>query len=190
VISPLQYGIDAAESVLALLRNAEAFTADRLLTPLRNWLAFEAEIARMVNKLPARVSDSIITLGGEDERILWELWHGGCPDDLSARVQHIYLRPIPTPGDKPWEEFALTVRTDRESLRAYLRRRTETDGHTGLVEWVLKTAVRLPASLNPGFRDRLDPVLTDVDALLRAPVTELSRSLGAVANAVVEWFTA
>ena len=45
VISPLQYTINAEESVQALLRNAESLGAERLLTPLRNWLVFEKQIA-------------------------------------------------------------------------------------------------------------------------------------------------
>ena len=40
VISPLQYTINAEESVQALLRNAESLGAEKLLTPLRNWLVF------------------------------------------------------------------------------------------------------------------------------------------------------
>ena len=50
------------------------------------------------------------------------------------------------------------------------------------------TAVRLPASLSPGFAEGLDPALRNVDALLRGPVSELPpATVAAVAKAVVEW---
>ena len=186
-VSPLQYNTDAEESVLALLRNAESLYADRLLTPLRNWLVFEAEIARMLQGSSVGGSGAIITLGGEDERILWQMWHRGCSDRLSARVQHFFLSPMPIPSQKTWDEPALRVRTNRQSLTAYLQKSIASDGTSDLVEWLLRAAIHLPAALNPGFADGLDPVLDDVSALLRAPAGELSRAVGAVAKAIVEW---
>jgi hypothetical protein len=89
----------------------------------------------------------------------------------------------------PWQVPALTTRTDRPTLTMYLNHRTDLDGHSDLAEWLLRSAIRLPASLNPGFHDGLDPALGDVDALLRASSSELSKAVGAVAKAVVEWFT-
>jgi hypothetical protein len=53
---------------------------------------------------------------------------------------------------------------------------------------LLKTAIRLPAALNPGFQEGLDPVLHDVDALLRTPVNGLpTETVRSIAKAVVEW---
>jgi transcriptional regulator with XRE-family HTH domain len=188
-ISPLQYGTDAAESVLDLLRNEDTVHAERLLIPLRNWLVFEAEVARMVHGSSVGASDSVISLGGEDERVLWEVWHRGCPDELSARVQHMYLRPMPTPSDHTWDEPALMAGwTTRDRLIAYLTRHAPVDGHFDLVEWLHRSAVRLPAALNPGFSQRLDPVLHQTDEPLRASGNDLPR-IRAVASAVVEWFT-
>ena len=173
VISPLQYTINAEESVLALLRNAESLGAEKLLTPLRNWLVFEKQIASILARSPGGMADSVITLGGEDERTLWDAFHRGCSDDLSARVRHIYLRPIPMPSYRsPWQERALSARTDRSTLTTYLANRTPSD-RADLLEWLLKTAIRLPASLNPGFGEGLDPALRNVDALLRGSTSEL-----------------
>ena len=113
VISPLQYTINAEESVQALLRNAESLGAEKLLTPLQNWLVFEKQIAWILAQSPGGMADSVITLGGEDERTLWEAFHRGCSDDLSAQVRHIYLRPMPMPSYRsPWQE-AGAVRTHR-----------------------------------------------------------------------------
>jgi transcriptional regulator with XRE-family HTH domain len=188
VISPLQYTINAEESVQALLRNAESLGAERLLTPLRNWLVFEKQIAWILAQSPGGTADSVITLGGEDERTLWDAFHRGCSDDLSSRVRHIYLRPIPMPSYRsPWQERALSARTDRSTLSTYLANRTP-DERADLLEWLLKTAIRLPASLNPGFGEGLDSALQNVDALLRGSVGDLpSATVSAIAKSVVEW---
>jgi transcriptional regulator with XRE-family HTH domain len=190
VISPQQYDSDAEEAVLAFLQNHERIHAEQLLTPLRNWLVFEAEVARTVARPSVGTADSVITLGGEDEWILWELWHRGCTDELSSRVQHMFLKPMPTPRRQTWEEHALMARTaTKDRLAAYLTKRAAEDGHSDLLEWMLRSAVRLPAALSPGFGDA-HPVLAQVDVPLRASGDELSRIVKAVAGAVVEWFTA
>ena len=190
-ISPLQYTINAEESVQALLRNAESLGAERLLIPLRNWLVFEKRIAWILAQRPGDTANSVITLGGEDERTLWDAFHRGCSDDLSSRVRHIYLRPLPMPSYRsPWQERALSARTDRSMLSTYLANRTP-DERADLLEWLLKTAIRFPASLNPGFGEGLDPSLQNVDALLRGSVSDLtSATVSAIAKSVVEWLTA
>ena len=157
VISPLQYTVNAEESVLDLLRNAELHGAEKLLTPLRNWLVFEKEIPSILAGSPGGMVNTVITLGGEDERKLWDAFHRGCSDELSARVRHIYLRPIPMPSYRsPWQERALSARTDRSTLTTYLANRTPSD-RADLLEWLLRSAIRFPASLNPGFAEGLDP---------------------------------
>jgi transcriptional regulator with XRE-family HTH domain len=189
-VSPLQYSTDAEQSVLELVMQTESLRADRLLTPLRNWMLFENEIARLSDDRSTNRPSSIVTLGGEDERILWELWHRGCAEELSARVQHIYLRPIPMPSYRvPWQEPPLTARTSRSWLTTYLRNRTVRDGHADLVEWILKAAVGLPAALNPDFRSRLAPALAEADALVQAPRDQLSSAAPAIAEAVVSWLS-
>jgi hypothetical protein len=70
-------------------------------------------------------------------------------------------------------------------LREYL---TSSAG-PNLIEWLLRSAIRLPAALNPGFRDSLDPMLRDVEALLRQPATDVSRVAGIISSAIAEWFT-
>jgi hypothetical protein len=135
-------------------------------------------------------SGSIITLGGGDERVLWDVWQRGCAEDLARRVQHMFLEPMPMPAYRnPWQEEALSARTHRALLANYLTYRTVSDGNCDLIEWLLRSAVRLPASLSPGFHDGLDSVLQDVDVLLRAPASELSKAAGPVAKAIVEWFS-
>ena len=67
--------------------------------------------------------------------------------------------------------------------------RITSDNNTDLFEWLLRSAIRLPASLNPSFQGGLDPVLTNVDALLQMPASEQSRAMGIVAKAVVEWLS-
>jgi transcriptional regulator with XRE-family HTH domain len=187
-ISPVQYPIRERDSILEL-RN-DSIKADRLLTAVRNWLVFEAEIGRLLDG-PASNSDVILTLGGGDERMLWEVWQRGCSDDLAARVQHVFLRPMPIPPlESAWNNEALSPRTThRTMLTNWVTDRIASDGDSGLLEWLLRAAVRLPADLNPGFRDGLDQPLRNVEALLRASPTELSALVGTVAKAVTEWLT-
>ena len=66
-ISPQQYSTDAEASALELLRNENSIRTDRLLTALRNWLVFEAEIGRLLD-MPSTGSGSVVTLGGGDEK--------------------------------------------------------------------------------------------------------------------------
>jgi transcriptional regulator with XRE-family HTH domain len=188
VISPLRYGTHAEQSVLEILRNdRDSLKASKLLTPLLNWIAFEAEITRLLHVLPAAGPDAIITLGGDDERDLWEMWDGGCAENLSARVQHVYLSAMPIPDHtEPWDIRAFRANdSDRHTLREYLTRSAGTD----LIEWLLRSAIHLPAALNPGFRNGLDPALQDVGALLRSSGGDLSRVVGDMSKAIAEWLT-
>ena len=153
-ISPQQYSTDAEASALELLRNENSIRTDRLLTALRNWLVFEAEIGRLLD-MPSTGSGSVVTLGGGDERVLWEIWRRGCPRGLPARVQHIFLKPMPTPSSQTWDEPALTASdTSRSALESYLIKRTRSDGHTDLVDWLLKAAVRSAGAAQPGLPRR------------------------------------
>jgi transcriptional regulator with XRE-family HTH domain len=189
-VSPLQYNINADQSVLELVRQVESLRADRLITPIRKWIIFEHEVADLAGK---RLTDraSIVTLGGEDERVLWELWHRGSTEELSARVQHMYLRPVPMPSYRvPWQEPALTAKTSRPWLTTYLRNRMDQDGDTDLLEWILRAAVNLPAALNADFRTRLPAILADPGALFGAPPDQLAQAIPATADAVVRWLTA
>lgn len=189
VVSPLQFRTNSEESVLELLENdRNSLKASKLLVPLRNWIVFEAEITRLLRvRSPGSSPGTIITLGGDDERDLWEMWDGGCADSLSARVQHVYLRTMPAPDHiEPWDVRALRADdSDRHMLREYL---TSSAG-PNLIEWLLRSAIRLPAALNPGFQDSLDPMLRDVEALLRQPATDVSRVVGIIGSAIAEWFT-
>lgn len=187
-LSPLQYNVDADQSVLELVRQAESLKADRLITPVRNWIVFESELTRLIVGDSHRNIASIVTLGGEDERILWDIWHRGCPELLSEKVEHIFLQPVPMPSYRvPWQESALTARTRRPWLSTYLRNRMDHDGNTDLIEWMLRAAVGLPAGLNAGFHASLPPILSDLDPLLRGPAEGLSSAMPVVAEAVASW---
>lgn len=186
LVSPSEYSTNVEESVLAMVRDSDSRRANRLLTPLRNWLVFEKKIAELLQPTAGIEPTSIVTLGGEDERILWELWHRGCADTLSDRVDHIYLRPIPIASYRsPWQEQALNARASRSSLSGYLRH--QVNQYPDMIEWFLRAAVHLPANLNDNFRAELDPPLNDILALLRARSAELAGIAGPVAKAVTEW---
>ena len=189
VVSPLRYSADADQSVLEL-QDRESIRADRLLTPLRNWLVFEAEITRLLRLHGG--AGTVVTLGGDDERDLWEMWHRGCSERLSVRVQHLYLQAMPMPEHiEQWKVPALIASsTDRSKLTTYLNNHARSAG-SDLIEWLLRSAVHLPGVLNPGFHEALDPTLRDVGGLLRSAGGELTTiSLASpIARAVVTWLT-
>jgi hypothetical protein len=86
----------------------------------------------------------------------------------------------------PWQERALSAGTDRSTLTTYLANRTPSD-RADLLEWLIRSAIYLPAALNPGFRAGLEPALQDV-AALRASASELPpTTAAAIAKATVEW---
>jgi len=190
VVDPVLYSTQDRDSLLGLLNDSE-YMADRLLTPLRNWLVFEAEMTRILGAASREGElGPILTLGGADERYMWDVWRRGCSDELAARVQHIYLEPMPMPSyPAAWNTAALSPRTHRTMLANYVTDRMKRDGNTDLLEWLLKSAVRLPSDLNPGFRDGLDTSLQDIDALLRAPARELAEIVGPASKAVAEWLS-
>jgi transcriptional regulator with XRE-family HTH domain len=181
VVSPLQYSTAPEQSVLELIRQSDSLRTARLLTPFRNWLVFDTELARLARAGARR----IVTLGAEDDRPLWELWHRGSTSHFRDRVQHIYLRAAPLPSYRvPWQEDALTARTSRPWLTDYLRNRAA-DGHADLLDWFAKAAVRLPAELNAQFRARVDPVLLEPDGLQRPRPADSVAAF--IAAAVVSW---
>lgn len=192
VVSPLRYSADADHSVLELQRDRESIRADRLITPLKNWLVFESEVARLLDLHSDSDIDTIVTLGGDDERDLWQMWHRGCSESLSTRVQHLSLRTMSVPDHIDyWKLPALIASdTDRLKLTHYLDTHAKSAG-SDLVEWLLRSAVHLPAELNPGFRDALDPALRNVPALLRSSGGELSTAplVSPIARTVTTWLT-
>lgn len=196
-VAPLQYSTDAEQSVLELVRQgADSLKAARLLTPLRNWMVFDAELARLAplhrsGRDPAAIRPSppafppVATLGAEDERLMWELWHRGAAAESSVRVQHIYLRPAPLPNYRvPWQEHALAARTSRTWLAEYLRKRAEYDRHLDLMEWFLQAAVAFPAKLNSAYRASVEPALLEPNPLEQMSAAHLANSIG---RAVVGW---
>lgn len=182
IVSPLQYSTAPERSVLELVRQADSLRTVRLLVPFQNWLVLDTEVTRL-----ARAgADRIVTLGAEDDRPLWELWHRASACPVRDRVQHIYLRAAPLPSYRvPWQEDALTARTSRPRLTDYLRNRAA-DGGADLLDWFAKTAVRLPAALNPQFRERVEPALLAADG---PPAGDPAMLAGSVAAAVVGWLS-
>jgi len=185
IVSPTQYSTESEESVLAILRQSQSLRADKIITALQNWIVFEQEIAALLELLSLDDPMPIVTLGGEDERHLWELWHSCCSDELTSRVQHIYLNPMPMPSYRAvWLEPALAARASRPTLADYLRGRMSHERNFDAVEWIINAAIGLPAFLNEDFLAWLDPVTLDVGTLLQRPAEEIA---AAVAKAVVEW---
>jgi hypothetical protein len=152
------------------LRQSQSLKADKIITALQNWIVFEQQIAELLEFLSIDDPIPIITLGGEDERHLWELWHSCYSDELTSRVQHIYLNPLPMASYRAvWLEPALAARASRPTLADYLRGRMSHERNFDAVEWIINAAIGLPAFLNEEFLAWLDPVTLDVGTLLQRP---------------------
>ena len=98
--------------------------------------------------------------------------------------------PIPENVEQ-WKVPALIASyTDRPTLATYLTNHAKSAG-SDLIEWLLRSGVHLPAVLNPGFCDSLDPALRDIKGLLRSSGGELSTAplVGPIARAVITWLT-
>jgi hypothetical protein len=120
--------------------------------------------------------------------VLWNMWHQCCSEEMTSRVQHIYLRPMPMRSYRAvWLEPALAARTDRPTLATYLRTRTQSDRNFDLIEWVIKAAIKLPGTLNEGFQARLEPGLSDASALLARRIEDMPATATMVAKGVIEW---
>lgn len=185
VVSPGRYRTESEESVLAILRQSESPRADTLLTALRNWILFEHEIENLLQRVSDDTPVPVVTLGGEDERHLWELWHFCCSDDLTSRVQHIYLDAMPMPSyQSVWDVPALYARVSRPTLTEFLRSRIVSERNHDTVEWIIKAAINLPAVLNEDFMGDLDPITLAAGALFDRPSEEIA---AAVAKAVIQW---
>lgn len=184
VISPTQFTAESEESVLAVFRQSESLRAEMLQTALRNWIVFEREIEELLRSVAREVVTPIVTLGGEDERPLWDLWRSRCADELTSRVMHIYLDAMPMPSYRPvWKETALYARVSRPVFADYLRWRIFHERNPDALEWIMKAAINLPAVLNEDFMTSLDPITLDMGALRDRP----EETAAAVASAVVKW---
>jgi hypothetical protein len=185
VVSPTLYRTESEESVLAILRQSQAIHADMLLTALRNWIVFEYEIEDRLRTVSSDVLSPILTLGGEDERNLWELWDSCCPDNLTSAVKHIYLDAMPMPSYRSvWTESALLARVTRPTLTEYLRSRITHERNYDAVEWIIRAAINLPAVLNEDYMADIDPLALDASTLFGRPPEDIAAT---VAKAVIQW---
>ena len=190
-ISPQQYSTDAEASALELLRNESSIRTDRLLTALQELAGVRGGDRRGCSICRQIGPDRWSRWAAATSRCCGKSGAGAAHDGLPARVQHIFLRPMPTPSSHTWDEPALTAsETSRSALEGYLIRRTRSDGHTDLVDWLLKAAVDLPAELNPAFRDGLSPLSASTEILRGAFSQEPARAVAPLARAIVEWFAA
>jgi hypothetical protein len=186
-ISPTQYEDNPDAGLAPLVHQNPPIGTKLLLTPLWNWVVFEIEIRRL---LRAGTDDddgaAIVTLGGEDERILWDMWHNGCADEIGTRVKHIYLRTMPVPS-QPWNLRPLALPVARRELINFLRSRTQ-DGDSDLITWFQAAAVALPAALNEEFKQMLPPYLTTPTTFRRVDREGQLPLIEGITSAVERWF--
>jgi hypothetical protein len=141
-ISKLMAATDTEHSSLAILGNKRP---RRLLNPPIVW-------ACMRHIATTRECDSIITLGGHDERPLWDAWRTDMAD-RTLKVGHLY---IPTLGETPLHMAQNPLHWNsqediRESLQAEIE--TNPDGWlspNGMIRWSLSGCVALPDFVGSG----------------------------------------
>ena len=165
--------------------------AHSILRPAYTWFALEDVLSRY--DLSTAEPGSIVTLGGEDEQRMWELWHRR---RNSAAVAHFFvprLSILPS-GSDPWTQTNLW----REApfgpleLEKFVIRMAQSGTHgESALEWLFTSAARLAESASGGAKGKvafmgagLHTGGEALDALRREPV-EASRSL---ARAISGWF--
>jgi hypothetical protein len=110
--------------------------ADRLLTPPAVW-AFLHDVLIGVPQV-----EQVVTLGGEDERPTWELWH----DVFADPVRHLYNPRITDPHGRPGLLRCGSFQEVRDDLERRLRDPDwQVEGN--YPHWIVQNALLLPQYL-------------------------------------------
>lgn len=156
------------DSQLSLLRDRRP---RRLLNPAVIW----ACLAQIAEEYPGR---PIITLGGYDERPLWEAWRNGIVND-NLSVGHLYN---PCLGDTPLHMSSENLGWDcKEDIEASLRKDVASDPGgwlkpSRMVPWCLRGCIALPDFLQSGC-SRIREISVAPDARPEEVIPSLARAL-------------
>jgi len=109
----------------------------RLLTPAMTWTCLRS--------LAASQGDiSIITLGGYDEKILWDTWRN-CLDETTLHVGHLYLSELEglhmASRDFTWSSKA---KIKREFTNAIADQHSEVDMKNSMIPWCVNNCALVP----------------------------------------------
>jgi DNA-binding transcriptional regulator YiaG len=186
-IDPARYAEDREAAIATLMQDNPTIKTRCLLTPLWNWVVLEEAVRQLAGQ--DKGNSNILTLGGMDERIVWNLWHAGCSDEIGSRVRHLYLRVLPLPRyRRAWDEPVLDPRTTTARDLANFLRHCSQGGDLELLYWFQAGAVVLPATLNDGFGASVPRELLDGDAFRMALRESLAHTISEIAKVVHSWF--
>jgi hypothetical protein len=166
--------------------------ASRLLRPVYTWLSLEAALDR--HGLMDHTDAPVVTLGGQDERKMWDLWRSRTAVPSVASVYVPRLEP-PAEGADLWKYHELARDTpyrERDLARFVRQALADSDG-SSLLYWFYTVAVELANKASRGTITRpsvggreLSSWFSVQTALQDDPVGTSS----AMAHAVSVWFHA
>ena len=181
--------LTSSNDPVVVLPEAQAI---RLRTPLVNWIVIEDQVKGVLEQDPGA---GIVTLGGADERMLWDQWRG--PVEMRQAVGHAYLRRMPLPVP-PWRYPALNWRGRRMmdgGLHSVFRDASaETnpvvDAVADLAEWLYRTGVTLPSELGVNGLEPFDDLsgLFSPEDVRRATADDPIQLAGYLADSIGSWF--
>jgi hypothetical protein len=181
--------IDAEDDNVAVPQSP----AHKVLRPLYTWLALENALDR--HGLAKSDEASVVTLGGQDEQKMWDLWRARSNNPPLSSVYVPRLEAL-ADGRKLWAHTKLnrdsTYRV--EDLKRFVQQ-AQADPTKGelLLEWFFTVAVRLAATVSDSRVAQLThggQALTDWSETLRALRQDPVEASASIAKAVSSWFHA
>ncbi len=164
--------------------------AHRLLRPLFTWLALEDACQRhgLTNS-----SGMVVTLGGEDEEKMWDLWSHGQQD--GPTVSHLYVpRLSTTAGSDLWDTHQLWryAPFGKDDLERFIQSTVQlgVEGEQ-VLDWLFNAGIRLAERVTGGRLGILQYEGCKLESrgeLLDALRIDPLHISGLVASEISEWF--
>ena len=167
---------ELSENLPVILQALQRKNADRLLTPLTLFSFLQS----LLNDRP---TGSVVTLGGLDERALWELWR----DTFDHDVNQVYNPRLISLGHD-----SLIVRwADAAGLRDHLevaRGLPGWDRQGGYFHWLIQNALLLPLYLSGTTLPRIGDYRMDSWAAARAALNGSPAVLEPIAEQISAFY--
>jgi hypothetical protein len=121
-----------------------------MLRPVFTWFALEKALER--RRTPTAGVEQVVTLGGEDEQKMWDLWHGRT---AASAIANLYVPRLDSPagGTDLWnyQELWRDAPYSGLDLERFSRRMSQSGKEGELIlEWVFTSALRLAVAASAG----------------------------------------
>ncbi len=165
----------------------EKRSVDRLLITFYNLCVFDLLLGEMLEAIDDEAR--IVTLGGKDEKPLWDCWGAGSSLAARSRVRHAYLERMPCLDDRaPWNYYELRLHMMSETdLAEFIHEQCEGAKDQSMAKWIHAAAVRLPAALLSQVDGPLGVVPIDDEAFKRELADDPRATYRKLAEAVMTW---